>query len=178
MSTVSMSGPPRRTPDDADPFRLGWRFVKVRRPDGTEVWEQVPLTEEDVLFPEEGDFIAQTEYHHIDMNYLWALFRARLAADPTALVLGDCRVDWNIPGVRPLGPDVAVFFGLGPRRGDIGTLDVAAEGRGRRWWWRSPRPAPARTTWGSRSTSTTAPGAAVCHRRRDRGYRAEGGGWS
>jgi hypothetical protein len=133
MSTVSRSGPPRRPPDEANPFRLGWRFVKVRRPDGTEVDEQVPLTEEDVLFPEEGDFIAQTDYHSIDMNYLWAVFRARLAAQLDALVLGDCRVNWNIPGVRPLGPDVAVFFGVGPRHGDIGTFDVAAAGPGGCW---------------------------------------------
>lgn len=128
MSTVSMSGPHRRPSDDADPFRLGWRFVKVRQPNGTESYEQVPLTEEDVLFPEEGDFIVQTDYHYIDIQYLWALFRAWLAADLDPLVLGDCRVDWNIPGVRPLGPDVAVFFGVGPRHGDIGTFDVAAAG--------------------------------------------------
>jgi hypothetical protein len=128
MSTVSNSGPLRRPPDDSDPFRLGWRYVKIRRPDGTDGYEQVPLTEEDVLFPEEDDFIVQTDYHWIDMGYLWAVFRARLAAQLDALVLSDCRVDWNIPGVRPLGPDVAVFFGVGPRHGDIATFDLAAEG--------------------------------------------------
>ena len=128
MSTVSKSGPRRRPPDDADPFRLGWRYVTVRRPDGTEVSEQVPLTAEDVLFPEEGDFIVQTDYHSIDMAYLLTLFRAWLADDPDALALSDCRVDWNIPGVRPLGPDLAVFSGVGPRHGEIATFDLAAEG--------------------------------------------------
>jgi Uma2 family endonuclease len=128
MSTVSKSGPSPRFPDEADPFRLGWRFVKVRRANGTEVYEQVPLTKEDVLFPEEGDFIVQTEYRNLDMGYVFALFRAWLADDPGALVLSDCRVNWNIPGVRPLGPDLAIFFGVGPRRGDTATFDVAAEG--------------------------------------------------
>ncbi len=57
MSTVSTSRPPTRPPDDADPFRYGWRYVSVRGPDGTETLDQVPLTLEDVLFPETGDFI-------------------------------------------------------------------------------------------------------------------------
>jgi hypothetical protein len=129
MSTVSMSGPPRRPPDESDPFRYGWRYDSIRRPDGTEAIEQVPLTDEDVLFPEEDDFIVQTELHSIDMTYLGDVFHARLAGRPGALVLVDCRVDWSIPGVRPLGPDVAVFLGVVRRLiDDIGTLDVAAAG--------------------------------------------------
>jgi hypothetical protein len=42
-------------------------------------------------------------------------------------VLADCRVDWNLPGVRPLGPDVAVFFEV--RRRILGsTFHVGVEG--------------------------------------------------
>jgi hypothetical protein len=36
-------------------------------------------------------------------------------------------VDWNLPGVRPLGPDIGVFQGLKDQR-NWSTLDVAAEG--------------------------------------------------
>ena len=89
--------------------------------------DQVPLTLEDVLFPETGDFIVQTDLHDTDSNYLKYVFNARLAGDPHAVAVSDCRVDWNIPGVRPLGPDIAVFFGV-KRRKDWATLDVAAEG--------------------------------------------------
>lgn len=43
------------------------------------------------------------------------------------MVLGDCRVDWGVPGVRPLGPDILVLFGVRQwlRRG---TYHLAEEG--------------------------------------------------
>jgi len=127
MSTVSMSRPPGPPPDDPDPFRYGWRFVRVEGPDGTESFDQVPLTLEDVLFPETGDFIVQTDLHDDDCNYLKYVFKSQLAGDPRTAVVKDCRVDWNLPGVRPLAPDIAVFFDVEQRR-DWATLDVAAEG--------------------------------------------------
>ena len=127
MSTVSTSRPAKPPLDESDPFRYGWRYVTVRGPDGTETLDQVPLTLEDVLFPETGDFIVQTDLHDTDSSYLKYVFNARLAGDPQAVAVSDCRVDWNIPGVRPLGPDIAVFFGV-KRRKDWATLDVAAEG--------------------------------------------------
>ena len=127
MSTVSTSPPTNLPPDESDPFRYGWRYVTVRAADGTETLDQVPLTLEDVLFPETGDFIVQTDLHDTDTSYLKYVFNTRLRNVQDAAAVSDCRVDWNIPGVRPLGPDVAVFFGL-KRRRDWATLDVAAEG--------------------------------------------------
>jgi len=44
MSTVSTSRPPTRPPDDADPFRYGWRYVTVRAQNGTATVDQIPLT--------------------------------------------------------------------------------------------------------------------------------------
>ena len=128
MSTVSSSRTAQRPANDPDePFRYGWRYVTVRGPDGTDTLEQVPLTLEDVLFPMTGDFIVQTDLHDTDTSYLKYVFNARLADVPQAVAVSDCRVDWNIPGVRPLGPDIAVFFGV-KRRRDWATLDVAGEG--------------------------------------------------
>jgi Uma2 family endonuclease len=126
MSTVSTSRPAKRPPDEPDPFRYGWRYVTVPGPDGTTTVDQIPLTLEDVLFPETGDFIVQTDLHDTDTGYLKYVFKVRLSGDPDAVAISDCRVDWNLPGVRPLGPDVAVFFGIKKRR-DWATLDVAAE---------------------------------------------------
>jgi colicin import membrane protein len=117
---------PKTTPE-ADPFRYGWRYVKVTRPDGTEDFEQVPLTLEDVLHPQEEDFIVHTDGHNEGCRYLKSVLKARLAGDPSAVVLSDCRVDWGVPGLRPLGPDIAVFFGVGRHR-DWGTFHVAEEG--------------------------------------------------
>jgi colicin import membrane protein len=127
MSTVSTSPPPQQPPDESDPFRYGWRYVRVQRPDGTEDFDQVPLTLEDVLFPETGDFIVQTDPHVNDVVYLKIVFESRLADRPRSKVISDCRVDWNLPGVRPLGPDIAVFDGMEEYRG-WATLDVEAEG--------------------------------------------------
>jgi Uma2 family endonuclease len=127
MSTTSDPKSARRRRRDDDPFRLGWRFVKVRRPDGTTELEQVPLTLEDVLHPEEGDFHVLTDGHIRDCLYLRNVIQARLELRPGAVVLSDCRVAWDVPGLRPLGPDVAVFFNVG-RHIDWGTFDVAQEG--------------------------------------------------
>jgi colicin import membrane protein len=79
-----------------------------------------------VLHPEVGDFIVQTDGHARDCRYLPEIFASRLKDDRTAVVLADCRIDWNIPGVRPLGPDVAVFFGV-KRHIDWSTFNVAQE---------------------------------------------------
>ncbi len=123
MSTVLT--PPPGLPI-GDPFRFGWRYVTIRQSDGSESIEQVPLTEEDILFPEEGDYIVQTDLHSTDVAYLKNVFNARLARRPRAVAVADCRVDWSVPGLSPLGPDIAVFFGI-DRRKDWATLNVAAE---------------------------------------------------
>ena len=127
MSTVSRPKPPKSPPPEPDPFRYGWRYVRVEHPDGTVCFDQIPLTLEDVLHPEVGDFIVQTDGHDSDLNYLKDVFKAQLADDPLKAVISDCRVDWNLPGVKPLGPDVAVFRGI-QRHRDWSTFDVQAEG--------------------------------------------------
>lgn len=122
-----MSTAPKYPSDLPDPFRYGWRNVSITRPDGTEAFEQIPLTPEDVLHPEEGDFILQTDAHNCDRVYLQGAFKVGLRYDPTAVVLADCGVDWNIPNVRPLCPDIAVFFNV-KRHIDWNIFNVAAEG--------------------------------------------------
>jgi colicin import membrane protein len=118
---------PQAQPPQDDPFRYGWRWIKRPQPDGTEEFEQVPLTLEDLLHPEEDDFIVQTSDHQDWCRYLADVFAARVAADPTAVVLFDVRVAWDVPGLRAHGPDVAVYFGVRERK-NWSTFDVATEG--------------------------------------------------
>src|SRR4028119_1908533 len=94
MSTTPATAPPTRRPDEpeADPFYLGWRYVEVTRPDGTIEVDQIPLTPEDVLHPEVGDFIMNSHGHNEDCRYLKSLMRARLAGDPPPAVPADRRV--------------------------------------------------------------------------------------
>jgi colicin import membrane protein len=130
MSTVSKyrASKSPRTPPKLDPYRYGWRYVRVRRPDGTIDFDQVPLTFEDLLHPQVGDFIVNDVAHHNDLDYLYGVFKARLKPVAEAVVIADCQVDYNIPGVRPLGPDVAVFFGVKRDPGyNWSTFNVAAE---------------------------------------------------
>jgi colicin import membrane protein len=78
MSTVStLQAPGQSAPDDSDPFRYGWRYVLVQHEDGSESLDQVPLTLEDALHPEDGDHIVHTQPHDIDLTYL-----KRLQRDP------------------------------------------------------------------------------------------------
>jgi Uma2 family endonuclease len=116
------------TPQPADdPFRYGWRFVRRPTPDDPDHLEQVPLTLEDVLHPEVGDFIVHSDRHETDRVYLTAVLRARLEPDGQAIVLSDVRVAWDVPDLRPHGPDVMVIPGLRERR-DWSTFEVAEEG--------------------------------------------------
>ena len=82
MSTVSTDRPAKPLADDSDPYYYGWRYVTVRQPDGTETLDQVPLTLEDVLFPETGDVIVQTYLHNRDIAYLKYVCDARIAHIP------------------------------------------------------------------------------------------------
>jgi colicin import membrane protein len=126
MSTIEDPRVEPKPGSEADPFRYGWRYVTRKQPDGRVELEQVPLTLEDLLFPEEGDFAVQFPSHVNDCLFLKMIFETRLAGDDEAVVLSDCRVDWNLPGVRPLGPDVAVFLGV-PHDFDRGTLGLVKD---------------------------------------------------
>ncbi|ABU59903.1 protein of unknown function DUF820 [Roseiflexus castenholzii DSM 13941] len=119
--------PASDTSPDADPFRYGWRFVPRPTPDDPHHLEQVPLTLEDVLHPETGDFIVHSDRHETDRMYLTAVLRARLEEAGVAIVLSDVRIAWDIPDLRPHGPDVMVIPGIRKRQ-DWSTFEVAVEG--------------------------------------------------
>jgi colicin import membrane protein len=114
-------------PPDDDPFRYGWRYVQRELPDGNLVVEQLPLTLEDVLHPEEGDQVTHSAAHQRRIRYLCNVFGACLAADPSAVVLDDVRIAWDVPELKPHGPDIMVIFGVRERK-NWSTFDVAAEG--------------------------------------------------
>ena len=101
---------PQAVAEEDDPFRYGWRYVRRPQSDGTEVVDQIPLTLEDLLYPEEDDFVVQEPVHTRDFVYCHTVLETFYAADPSVVVLGDCRVDWGVEGVRPLGPDILVLF--------------------------------------------------------------------
>jgi hypothetical protein len=110
-----------------DPFRYGWRYVRRVDEHGAETWEQVPLTLLDVLHPQEGDHIVQNEAHARRCAYLYDVLLARLADDPTAVVLHDVGVDWGVADLRPHSPDIAVFLGV-RERPELGIFSLVEHG--------------------------------------------------
>ncbi|ABU59536.1 Uma2 family endonuclease [Roseiflexus castenholzii] len=127
MTTASTKPVPAADVPAEDPFRYGWRFVPRPTPDDPHHLEQVPLTLEDVLHPETGDFIVHSDRHETDRMYLTAVLRARLEEAGVAIVLSDVRIAWDIPDLRPHGPDVMVIPGIRERQ-DWSTFEVAVEG--------------------------------------------------
>jgi len=124
--TTATPQPVPLTDDDADPFRYGWRLVPRPTPDNPYHLEQVPLTLDDVLHPEVGDFIVHSDRHETDRMYLTAVLRARLEPSRRAIVLSDVRIAWDIPDLRAHGPDVMVIPGVRKRR-NWSTFEVAVE---------------------------------------------------
>jgi hypothetical protein len=95
-----------------DPWYYGWRYVEQTGEDGQVEMVQVPLTEEDVLHPQEDDFIVQNDDHTRDRHYLKTILDAHLADRPGVHVFHDHRIDWGVKGIEPHGPDLAVVEGF------------------------------------------------------------------
>jgi Uma2 family endonuclease len=108
-----------------DLFRFGWRYVRRKGSDGSETFDRVPLTAYDLLHPQEGDFIVQNDAHTEDCFYLKHAFAYQLRDDPSAKVFCDHRIAWDVPGIRPHGPDIFVVFGLKKWNSRVGTFRVA-----------------------------------------------------
>ena len=126
-TTVEVLVPPPGLADPADPFRYGWRYVQHDAGDGNITVEQVPLTLEDILHPEEGDQVTHSDAHQRRRRYLCNIFEARLTHDSQAVVLDDVRVKWDLPELKPHGPDIMVVLGVRERK-NWSTFDVALEG--------------------------------------------------
>ena len=90
---------------------------------------QVPLTHEDVLHPQEEDFIVQTDAHDCDCYYLKSALERKFAGRDDVEVLNDVRVDWQVEGIKPHGPDLSIFANV-PKswKRETGTLLVKTVG--------------------------------------------------
>lgn len=124
MSTVIAPTRPPQSPKD-DPFRLGWRYVNERTPEGEVITRQVPLTDEDVLHPQEGDFIMITQRHDRVRVYLKEALKSFVGLNDI-LVLSDHRIDWGSKYGWAHGPDIVAFSDIqGTYSVDSGTFHMA-----------------------------------------------------
>ena len=112
--------PLRKLPEPSswsdDPFRYGWRWREVRLPNGKVVDQQIPLTPDDLLDPQLGDEVPQSDPHSIVATALYELLKRHFAPLDIA-VFFDMKIEWGIPGLPGPSPDVIVLRGLSQREG-------------------------------------------------------------
>ncbi len=114
------------------PFHIGTRVVNHRDAEGKIVeTEYVPLTEEDYLYPQEEDRQMLVEAHIAATFYLRYALKIGTADRTDLKIFCDHRIDWQIEGLRPLGPDVVVFENFtrewDPYEGTLPVRDFGAE---------------------------------------------------
>jgi colicin import membrane protein len=120
---------PETAPESADPFRYGWRPRFVRLPGGKLTEEQIPLTLEDLLDPQPGDVVVQSD-PHFDLLFAVAdILRRRYASQEDVHVGSDLKMMWGIPKLPRPCPDVVVIPGV-RRKHDSkrNVFDVREEG--------------------------------------------------
>ncbi len=109
MATETLEQPATKLPDGY-PFHIGTRVICHRDDAGAIVdREYVPLTEEDYLHPQEEDRQMLVDAHVAATDYLRHALRIGLGDRPDLKVFADHRIDWQIEGLKPLGPDIVVF---------------------------------------------------------------------
>lgn len=127
MKARSTSGGASRLVFDAearlreDPFFYGYRWVGD---------EQVPLTEADLLDPQEGDYVSEHTLHQWVVRkiceILEELFLARRRLD--VLVSGNLKMLWRDPRIQKVDPDVVVIPGVADPKEDRKSFDEKKEG--------------------------------------------------
>ena len=111
----------------ADDFAYGWREVEKVLANGASVRERTPLTLNDILHPQVGNFRVHTDEHERFCIYLYNVLTGILGHVAGAIVLHDTRVSWPDPDLDAHGPDIAVIFDVTEHR-DWSTFDTAEEG--------------------------------------------------
>lgn len=125
MATTTPRPPEHLTA--TDPYFYGWRCVEERDERGRRQRRTVPLTETDVLHPQEEDHVTQDDVHAAVCHYLVSVAKAQFPPDRPVLVLQDVLIIWDTPDRQRRSPDVAVVPGLRRDRRRP-SFDVAKEG--------------------------------------------------
>jgi len=109
------------------PYPYGWRYLPRMMADGHITWDKIALTLEENLHPEEDDYLMPRPPHSKNTKYIGSAVEIVVKDDPTAFVSDDLNVDLNLPGVKPVRPDIAVFFDVAKKKA-WGTFDTQKEG--------------------------------------------------
>jgi Uma2 family endonuclease len=123
------SGPESEPAPSADPFRYGSRRVTRRLPNGRVVEQEVPLTADDLLDPQLGDEVPQSDPHQELAGDLADRLKRRFAGRDDVKVVADMKMLWGIPGLKEPSPDIAVIPGVRKKLDlERTSFDVVKEG--------------------------------------------------
>jgi Uma2 family endonuclease len=111
-----------------DPYYYGFRDEPELQPDGSFRSRRIELTLRDQLHPHEGDHFVEDSLHDISRGYLRDIFSWRVRTDPSALVLSNTGIYWDIEELGHHAPDVAVIFGVRQQRPMWPSFDVRKQG--------------------------------------------------
>ena len=103
--------------EEPGPFRYGSRWRRVRLPNGDVIDQEIPLTPEDLLDPQPGDEVTQSDPHAQVVTTLHDLLKRHYEAVRDVVVLFDMKILWGIPGLPEPSPDIAVVRGVPKREG-------------------------------------------------------------
>ncbi len=122
-----------RTPEERlaeDPFFYGYRWIRVKTAEGKTVSEQVPLTREDLLDPQEDDHVSNRSWHDLTTGRLGEILRTLFATRgrDDVLVNANVKMLWQDPGIKRVDPDLAVIPGVDDPTRDFSSFDEAEEG--------------------------------------------------
>lgn len=111
-----------------DEFFYGFRSVQCIH-NGIEVWDQVPLTLDDVMYPQLDDRVCQSCKHSKVGYHLYEVLQDHVQQTPGTIAFWDVCMDWAIAGQRNPCPDIGVFMNVlhNPEH-DIGAFDRAKYG--------------------------------------------------
>ncbi len=101
---------PEDLPPPDDIFFYGWRFVE-HRVNGTTARARMPLTLEDVIHPQLGDYVLQNRRHAIICKELFNGLERHVGDEPGTVILHDVGIDWGIPDLKVISPDLAMIRG-------------------------------------------------------------------
>jgi hypothetical protein len=95
-----MADPVRKQPAggvlDDDPFFYGSRWISVRLPDGRLVDQEIPLTPDDLLDPQLGDQVTQSNRHSKMARRLIDLLEEHFDSRQDVHIVNDLKMLWGI----------------------------------------------------------------------------------
>ena len=117
-----------QVPSAEDPFYYGQRLVMTRDAAGEESYTYHPLTPEDFLDPQEGDYFVQGTRHYLDCRKAYSLFASLHQGKTGWSVFGDLKLVLRVEGIPNPAPDVMVIPNVKDPARPRGVFDVQEEG--------------------------------------------------